>query len=234
MGHVVRWCLGINKKPEALSVRRICVILMTFAAVILTVVGNIKESLKAASVSTGTVIGLVLISVAVGFSIPFQAMLNRIVTAEFVRGSFFQAVWWSFLEGFTVALIVLTVELCLDPTAARAFPARYADSEWYMYLGGPLGVFYVFLGAVFTGIIGFEAFFVSLVTGQLVASLVVQSYGLLTISKAPVGPLPIVGIVLVIVAVAVHAVVPKQFDYIVWKKQKVVEVRRVHVAGRQD
>jgi hypothetical protein len=75
MGHVVRWCLGINKKPEALSVRRICVILMTFAAVILTVVGNIKESLKAASVSTGTVIGLVLISVAVGFSIPFQAML---------------------------------------------------------------------------------------------------------------------------------------------------------------
>ena len=46
-----------------------------------------------------------------------------------------------------------------------------------MYFGGPLGVLYVGSAILFTGWIGFESYFVCLVTGQLVGSLVFESIG---------------------------------------------------------
>lgn len=206
--------VGIDKpEPSPLTARRCLVICSTLAGAVLTVFGKIKHSVSTMTISVGAMIGCVIVSLVIGFIIPFQAVLNRRVTAQLVHGSKLQATWWSFCEGFVMSLFVLTIQLCLAPKQARAFPSRYEDSRWYMWLGAPLGLLYVFSGILFTGIIGFESYFVSLVTGQLICSLIVESIGVLTVSKENVGIFPIVGVVLVIVTVVGNAVIPKKYDF---------------------
>jgi transporter family-2 protein len=211
---------GIDKEAEPLTVRRLIVLAMTIVGVALVVAGTAQESIERSPLSVGWIVLLVLITFVVGLTIPVQTLLNRKVCAELTRGSFIQAIWWSFFEGFIVALLVLIVELCLDTNSARHFPARYADSEWYMYFGGALGLIYVYLGAVFTGLIGYEVYFISIITGQLVGTLLTSGFGFLTVKKLSIGPLPIIGAILVVLPLALHAAVPKRHDIIVWQKAK--------------
>jgi transporter family-2 protein len=231
---------GIGKPAEPLTIRKVFVIVTTLAGAALTVFGKIKDSLQSLSVSVGVLVVCVVLAFMIGTSIPFQAMLNRRVAAELVHGSKLQATWWSFCVGFLISLVVLTVQLCLDTKHANQFPARYADSLWYMYLGGPLGLVYVLSGVVFTGIIGFEGYFVSIITGQLLCSLIIESYGLLTVHKQKQGVYPYIGVGLVILSVSVNAFIPKSYDYAVIlqnnliaqppeARQSLVSVRAVQV-----
>jgi uncharacterized membrane protein YdcZ (DUF606 family) len=215
----VEYCVGIDKDPEPLTARRLAVLVMTVFGVALVVAGTAKESIRASPLSTGWIVMLILLTFVVGLLIPVQTMFIRRICAELVRGSFIQAVWWNFFEGFVVALVVLIFELSLNTHTARSFPARYADSEWYMYFGGTLGFIYVYIGALFTGYIGYEVYFVSIITGQLVGTLLVAGFGLLTARKMNIGPLPIVGCILAVLPLVLHATISKRHDMVLWQKE---------------
>jgi len=63
--------------------------------------------------------------------------------------------------------------------------ASFRAAPWWNWIGGPLGAIIVFAGATLTPKLGAAAFIASVVAGQLVCSLVLDSFGLLNIIQQP-------------------------------------------------
>ena len=165
--------VSLNGERKPFSIVKAFAMGCTFAGAALSVYRKIAAELHSTSLGVGVVVGLVITSLLTGCILPFQAVINR--EASKLLASKLTAVWWSFLEGATLSNVILLVQLCVDQSAAKTFPARFNDSQWFMYLGGAIGVVYVASALWFTGIVGFELYFVCLVSGQLAGSLLFDS-----------------------------------------------------------
>jgi len=69
-------------------------------------------------------------------------------------------------------------------------------SDILMFCGGPLGAFFVASGVVLSPRVGFALFFVTVVTGQLIMSVIYDKFGFYHTEKQPVGIYQMVGVVL--------------------------------------
>jgi len=139
---------------------------------------------------------LILVAVICGALLPAQAGINANL-APFV-GSRIRAAFASLLTG-TLAL--------LPPSAVTGYPIRQAfkniqrrlrtdRADFLMFFGGPLGAFFVASGVLLSPIIGFALFFVAIVTGQLIVSLVYDATGWYHTPKRPVGAVQVLGVAL--------------------------------------
>lgn len=169
--------ISLNGESKAFSTVKGVAIVFVFFGAGLSVYNQLVAELNQND-NVGLIVGCVLVSLFVGLIIPFQAVLNR--EAANLLSSRLQSVWWSFMEGTLLCCLILLVQLCIDPSVAKEFPARFADSKWYMYFGGCIGGVYVASALWFTGIIGFELYFVCLVSGQMAGSMVFDTVPLVT------------------------------------------------------
>jgi transporter family-2 protein len=75
------------------------------------------------------------------------------------------------------------------------------ETQWWNWIGGPLGALIVLAGATLTRELGAAAFIALVVAGQLAASLILDHYALMGLNPQPMTPGRIVGAVLVVAGV---------------------------------
>lgn len=99
----------------------------------------------------------------------------------------------SFLVG-TVALVALAL------VADRSLPTFGAvvGAPWWVWIGGLLGAFYVFASIILTPRLGAATTVGLILTGQLLASVVMDHFGLLRLPVQEVTPLRLLGVLLMI------------------------------------
>ena len=83
------------------------------------------------------------------------------------------------------------------------FPTREAfqSTQWWNWIGGPLGALIVLAGATLTRELGAAAFIALVVGGQLVCSMLLDHFALMGLKEQPITPGRLLGAVLVVAGV---------------------------------
>ena len=136
-----------------------------------------------------------LIAVAAGVMIPFQAGINTQL-AQLV-GSPIRAAFVSFVVG-TLALFVLSL-LILKPLPSGE---RLAGAPWWLWTGGFFGAFYVAGNIVSAPKLGAATLIAAIVAGQSFASILIDQYGWVGFKEHHATPGRLLGMALVLGGVA--------------------------------
>ena len=105
----------------------------------------------------------ILLPVAAGFLMSFQQAMNGTATVHY--GTPIAATLVNFVAGCAVLWAALAVKL------AVAGPANPLPSEWWYYLGGPMGCVFIGLGALLVRSLGVLVTGLGMIAGQLLGSL---------------------------------------------------------------
>lgn len=139
-----------------------------------------------------------LITFGAGAGLSVQAALNGRLGKEF--GSPFYGSLFSFCIGtISVLLFVLVSRLA---TPAGGFGAVAVRLPWWLWLGGVIGAVFVSVAAVYATRIGLTLFFGVVIAGQLIASVVLDHFGILVAERHPISALRLFGIALLIAGIA--------------------------------
>lgn len=132
-----------------------------------------------------------LVAVVAGAAVPFQAAGNAAL------GRALGHPLWATLASLLVSmLVVLPVLAILRAPAPTLGPALHGPA--WVWLGGVAGVAYITAALMLTPRMGASAFIVSVIAGQMLASLLIDSTGLMGLQARPVGGLRIAGVVLIL------------------------------------
>lgn len=104
-----------------------------------------------------------------------------------------------------VSFAVGTVVLLIYSLAARApWPAvsTLTRAPWWVWIGGLLGSFYVFVSVIAAPRLGAAVLFGLIVAGQVLCSLVLDQFGLVGYARHAITPGRVLGAALVLVGVA--------------------------------
>jgi transporter family-2 protein len=136
---------------------------------------------------------LFLIAVLAGSMITVQSVLNAVLGRK--TGNFGSVLILTF-----VSIGVLLILIALFPNTAnlRALPDL---SEWYLYLGGILGVVILATPIFLIPRIGVTSTLMGLVIGQLVLALVFDHFGFLNTPKIEINLFRVIGLILLIAGV---------------------------------
>ena len=137
---------------------------------------------------------LLLLALAAGVLLPVQAGVNAQLRS--VVGSPLTAALVSFLVG-TAGLGTAAV-IFRAPTTLRA---AWAVAPWWLWVGGLIGALYVVATIVLAPRLGAATLVAAVVAGQMIASLLLDHYGLLGFPTHSLNGLRVLGAALVIVGV---------------------------------
>ncbi len=112
-------------------------------------------------------IGLMVFAAVAGFLLALQLGITGTVRS-FARDSISPSLL-NFLVGFVILAVAALVSSAAGWVEFTGFP-----SEWWLYLGGPIGVIYLFLVASVVRTIGVFVLSLALVGGQLLGSLILD------------------------------------------------------------
>ncbi|MFD1212530.1 DMT family transporter [Arthrobacter sp. GCM10027362] len=109
----------------------------------------------------------VALPLAAGFLQSFQQALNGTQTKHY--GSPLPATLINFIVGFVLLCLAWLVKL------ATAGPAGALPAQWWYYLGGPLGCFFIVVAAVVVGSLGVLLTGLGMIAGQLLGALLLDA-----------------------------------------------------------
>ncbi|MDQ0732790.1 DMT family transporter [Arthrobacter sp. B1I2] len=139
----------------------------------------------------GSLVLPILLPVAAGFLMSFQQAMNGTATVHY--GTPIAATLVNFVAGCTVLWAALAVKL------AVAGPANPLPSEWWYYLGGPMGCVFIGLGALLVRSLGVLVTGLGMIAGQLLGSLALDLA--LPAPGTVVAPATILGTLLTLAAI---------------------------------
>jgi transporter family-2 protein len=131
----------------------------------------------------------VILTAAVGGVIALQAPVNAGLAKATES---LPAAFVSFLSG--TLLLALLVALSGKAGGVRST----FEVEWYYLTGGALGVIYVFTVLVTVSAIGAGAVAAATVTGQLIASVIIDRLGILGLEQTPLSASRLIGVALLL------------------------------------
>ncbi|HEX4678292.1 MAG TPA: DMT family transporter [Gaiellaceae bacterium] len=132
---------------------------------------------------------LLLFAIVAGSFLPLQAAVNAKL-ADYVGGPV-RASAISFTVGAICLLIVVVLFY-------RSNGHRAGHAPWWAWIGGALGAVFVTSSVVVPVRIGAAAFFGIVVAAQLVTSVLIDQFGLLSFTQRQISPLRLVGVGLLI------------------------------------
>lgn len=136
-----------------------------------------------------------LLAVGAGACIALQASANG--RFRHVLGD--NPLWAAYFSILGTICTATVAMLILRPGAPSGETLR--ETEWWHWIGGPLGALIVLAGAALTSRLG-AALFISLVVGgQLLCSLLLDHYGLVGLKEQPITPGRLLGAALVVAGV---------------------------------
>jgi bacterial/archaeal transporter family-2 protein len=119
---------------------------------------------------------ILLAGALLAFQAPLNARLRELV------GSPVLVALISFGSG-AVVLLILAIA-----TSAFSGASKLRLAPWWAFLGGSLGVAYVYSAMIAVPRIGTALLLIATVTGQMVAALFIDHYGLLGLESTPLTP----------------------------------------------
>lgn len=134
---------------------------------------------------------LMLLAVMSGASIVLQQALNANL-----RTLLNSAAWSGFMSYFVGLLCMIALAIALrDPIPSLSVAARV---PWWAWSGGLFGAVFIGLAVVLVPKLGAATFFALLITGQLVASVAFDHFGLLGLAQRSVDLPRVIGVALLI------------------------------------
>ena len=135
-----------------------------------------------------------LLAAGAGACIALQASANARFRENIA--SQWYAAYCSILGTVLTATLYLAITRPPLPTAAQ-----FKGTEWWNWIGGPLGALIVLAGATLTRELGAAAFIALVVGGQLLCSMTLDHFALLGLKEQPITPGRVLGAVLVVAGV---------------------------------
>ncbi len=112
-----------------------------------------------------------LLAMAAGVSVVVQQAINANL-----RASLDSAVWAGFVSYAVGTLCMLTAIILLREAIPSA--PMLARSNWWAWIGGAFGAIFIAISIFLVPRLGAATFIALLVAGQMIASLVIDNYGL--------------------------------------------------------
>lgn len=135
-----------------------------------------------------------LLASAAGACIALQASANSRFRHNIDSALF--AAFFSICGTFVTAISAM---LLLRPSAPSMDGVR--QTQWWNWIGGPLGAMIVMAGATLVSHLGAALFIALVVGGQLLCSLLLDHFALMGLSQQPITPGRVLGAALVVVGV---------------------------------
>ncbi len=129
--------------------------------------------------------------VVVGAMVSTQPPLNAILARGL--GSAYAAVAVAIFTAFFCSLLIL-----LATGNARIAPSALVAVPWWVYLSGVFGAIFVGAGVAIAPVTGALLFFVCIVAGQLIGSMVCDHFGAFGLQVRQISPARIAGVALVL------------------------------------
>jgi transporter family-2 protein len=143
-------------------------------------------------------VGLILLTFLAGMGLVVQVSMNAAIGQALGRPVL------GALMNFIVGLIALSAYAMLIRTPAPSREMITAAPTW-AWLGGLMGAFYVAITTVAGPRLGAVVILAAAVAGQMIASLVVDHYGLLGFPEQPITMGRVVGVLLLCAGIALVA-----------------------------
>ena len=145
------------------------------------------------------------LAAAAGSCIALQASANGKLRQNLVNGAADTApghlgpAWASYFSIIGTIVCASVAMLVLRPP----FPTKEAiqTTQWWNWIGGPLGALIVLAGATLTPRLGAAAFIALVVGGQILCSMVLDHFGLMGLQQQPISLGKVFGAVLVVAGV---------------------------------
>ena len=134
------------------------------------------------------------LAVGVGMLLPLQPAINKELKGHI--GSHWSAALVSFSVGTLVLVAMVTI---LRPGLPSA--ASLAQAPWWAWLGGTIGAVFVTASIVLVPKLGVVLLVGAVVFGQMISSIAIDHFGLVGVKREPVGPLRLVGVIMLIAGV---------------------------------
>ncbi|NER61073.1 DMT family transporter [Pseudomonas sp. MAFF212428] len=125
-----------------------------------------------------------------GALLPFQAASNAAL------GKALGHPLWGALTSLMVSAVVVVIALLALRVAAPDI-SRALQGSWWLWIGGVVGALYVVSAAAITPQLGASGFLLLVVAGQIVASLLVDHFGLMGLAGKPITFARLAGVVLI-------------------------------------
>jgi transporter family-2 protein len=135
-----------------------------------------------------------LLAAGAGACIALQASANSKFRENIKSPEY--AAFFSICGTFITAV---TVMLLLRPQAPSM--AQFRQTEWWNWVGGPLGALIVLAGAALVSELGAALFIALVVGGQLLCSLLLDHFALMGLKETPLTPGRVLGALLVVAGV---------------------------------
>lgn len=133
----------------------------------------------------------ILLAVAAGVSIVVQQVLN-----SNLRTALNSAAWSGFMSYFVGTVCMALLALALrDPVPSAGVAARI---PWWAWSGGLFGAIFVGLAILLVPRLGAATFIALLVTGQMLASVAIDHFGLLGLARRTVDLPRLIGVALLV------------------------------------
>ncbi len=136
------------------------------------------------------------IALVAGAAVPFQAASNAAL------GRALGHPLWATLSSLAVSVLVVVPLMLLMRVPTPALSIAAQGPAW-LWLGGVAGVAYITAALVLTPKLGAASFIVSVIAGQMLASLLIDHYGLMGLTPKPAGVWRVAGIALILLGMVV-------------------------------
>src|SRR3712207_648725 len=133
----------------------------------------------------------VLLAIAAGVSIVVQQVLN-----SNLRTALNSAAWSGFISYFVgVVCMALLAAALRDPVPSVSVAARI---PWWAWSGGLFGAIFIGLAILLVPQLGAATFIALLVTGQMLASVTIDHFGLLGLTRRAIDLPRLIGVALLV------------------------------------
>jgi transporter family-2 protein len=138
----------------------------------------------------------ILLACAAGAGTAFQPGVN----SKFgeISGTRLHGTIMNFVGGLALVLLVALLFRTPAPSASKL-----ASGPWWIWTGGALGAFFVTVAIVLVPKIGSANYLAAMIAGQLIASAIIDHFGLMGLARTPISPARIGGLLLIGTGVAV-------------------------------
>lgn len=137
-----------------------------------------------------------LLAIAAGVAVPFQAAANAALGRELGHPL------WATLMSLAISVLVLLPVMMSMHVTAPDWGAALHGPAW-RWLGGVAGVIYISIALILTPRLGAAGFIVSVIVGQMLASLLIDHFGLLEMAQRPINLGRLSGIMLMVAGMAI-------------------------------
>jgi transporter family-2 protein len=140
---------------------------------------------------------LLAAALVAGAAIPFQAGANAML------GRLLGHPLWATMVSLAVSVALAVPVMLALKVPVPAFATAAATGPWWVWIGGGAGVVYVTAALLLAPKMGAASFIVAVIGGQMMASLIIDHFGLMGFVQRPANAVRIAGLVLIVAGLIV-------------------------------